>query len=83
MADPVMAQFVDRLWRSEDHPALTPPPGTDLAAYADALARVCHANPRSVTGYLADLPRTAARNRFQRNLGHRAAASRRAPVPEA
>ncbi len=44
MADPVMAQFVDRLWRSEIIPALTPPPGTDLAAYADALA-VRYANP--------------------------------------
>lgn len=44
MADPVMAQFVDRLWRSEIIPALTPPPGTDLAAYADALA-ARYANP--------------------------------------
>ena len=44
MADPVMAQFVDRLWRSEIIPALTPPPGTDLAAYSDALA-ARYANP--------------------------------------
>ena len=44
MADPVMAQFVDRLWRSEIIPALTPPPGTDLVAYADALA-ARYANP--------------------------------------
>ena len=44
MADPVMAQFVDRLWRSEIIPALTPPPGPDLAAYADALA-ARYANP--------------------------------------
>ncbi|WP_442953627.1 mannitol dehydrogenase family protein [Paracoccus sp. (in: a-proteobacteria)] len=44
MADPVMAQFVDRLWRSEIIPALTPPPGTDLAAYAEALA-ARYANP--------------------------------------
>ncbi|WP_042252888.1 mannitol dehydrogenase family protein [Paracoccus sp. PAMC 22219] len=44
MADPVMAQFADRLWRSEIIPALTPPPGTDLAAYADALA-ARYANP--------------------------------------
>ena len=44
MADPVMAHFVDRLWRSEIIPALTPPPGTDLAAYADALA-ARYANP--------------------------------------
>jgi fructuronate reductase len=44
MADPVMAQFVDRLWQSEIIPALTPPPGTDLVAYADALA-ARYANP--------------------------------------
>ncbi|WP_405406098.1 mannitol dehydrogenase family protein [Paracoccus sp. Ld10] len=44
MADPDMAQFVDRLWRSEIIPALTPLPGTDLAAYADALA-ARYANP--------------------------------------
>ena len=44
MADPVMTHFVDRLWRSEIIPALTPPPGTDLAAYADALA-ARYANP--------------------------------------
>lgn len=44
MADPVMAHFVDRLWRSEIIPALTPPPDTDLAAYADALA-ARYANP--------------------------------------
>ena len=44
MADPVMAQFVDRLWRFEIIPALTPPPGTDLVAYADSLA-ARYANP--------------------------------------
>uniref|UniRef100_UPI003736B5D1 mannitol dehydrogenase family protein n=1 Tax=Paracoccus marcusii TaxID=59779 RepID=UPI003736B5D1 len=44
MADPVMAHFVDRLWRSEIIPALTPPPDTDLAAYAGALA-ARYANP--------------------------------------
>ena len=44
MADPVMAHFVDRLWQSEIIPALTPPPDTDLAAYADALA-ARYANP--------------------------------------
>ncbi len=44
MADPVFAGFVRRLWRDEIIPALTPPPGEDLAAYADALA-TRYANP--------------------------------------
>ncbi|MFN3275712.1 MAG: mannitol dehydrogenase family protein [Paracoccus sp. (in: a-proteobacteria)] len=43
-ADPVFARFADRLWKSEIIPALTPPPGEDLAAYADALA-ARYANP--------------------------------------
>ena len=43
-ADPVFAQFVDRLWKTEIIPALTPPPGEDLGAYADALA-ARYANP--------------------------------------
>ncbi|MEO1960729.1 MAG: mannitol dehydrogenase family protein, partial [Paracoccus sp. (in: a-proteobacteria)] len=37
VADPVFSAFVQRLWRNEIIPALTPPPGEDLAAYADAL----------------------------------------------
>lgn len=37
VADPVFAAFVRQLWRAEIIPALTPPPGVDLAAYADAL----------------------------------------------
>lgn len=44
MADPVFADFVQELWRNEIIPALTPPPGQDLAAYADALAER-YANP--------------------------------------
>ncbi len=44
VADPVFARFARTLWRDEIIPALTPPPGEDLAAYADALlAR--YANP--------------------------------------
>lgn len=38
MADPVFAGFVRRLWRDEIAPVLQPPPGVDLAGYADALA---------------------------------------------
>ena len=38
VADPVFAAYVRGLWRDEIIPALTPPPGVDLAAYADALA---------------------------------------------
>ncbi|WP_207100277.1 mannitol dehydrogenase family protein [Paracoccus shandongensis] len=44
MADPVFAGFVRSLWRDEIIPALTPPPGEDLAAYASALA-ARYANP--------------------------------------
>lgn len=44
VADPVFAGFVTRLWRDEIIPALTPPDGVDLAAYADALA-ARYANP--------------------------------------
>lgn len=44
VADPVFAGFAERLWRDEIIPALTSPPGTDLAQYARALmAR--YANP--------------------------------------
>ena len=44
MADPAFAGFVRSLWRDEIIPALTPPPGEDLVAYADALA-ARYANP--------------------------------------
>ncbi|VDS07015.1 Polyol:NADP oxidoreductase [Paracoccus haematequi] len=44
MADPVFARLVRGLWGDEIIPALTPPPGEDLAAYADALA-ARYANP--------------------------------------
>lgn len=43
-ADPAFARFADRLWRTEIIPALTPPEGEDLGAYADALA-ARYANP--------------------------------------
>ena len=36
-ADPVFARFVRYLWAEEIIPGLTPPPGTELAAYAEAL----------------------------------------------
>lgn len=39
MADDALAGFVRALWREEIIPALTPPPGTDLNDYADALAK--------------------------------------------
>ncbi|MDO5640986.1 MAG: mannitol dehydrogenase family protein [Paracoccus sp. (in: a-proteobacteria)] len=44
MADPAFAAFARHLWRAEIIPALTPPPGEDLGAYADALA-ARYANP--------------------------------------
>jgi fructuronate reductase len=37
VADPPFAAFARRLWTAEIVPSLTPPAGTDLAAYADAL----------------------------------------------
>lgn len=37
MADPVFARFARSLWRNEIVPALTPPPGADLTAYAERL----------------------------------------------
>lgn len=37
VADPVFAVFVQHLWREEIIPALAPPPGVDLASYADEL----------------------------------------------
>lgn len=44
VADPTFAAYVKRLWSAEIIPALTPPPGTDLPAYAGQLfAR--YANP--------------------------------------
>jgi fructuronate reductase len=39
VADPVLAAFVKRLWRMEIIPAVKPPPGESLSAYADALFR--------------------------------------------
>lgn len=38
MADPPFAAFVSALWRDEIIPALTPPSGANLRAYADQLA---------------------------------------------
>ncbi|SOC03862.1 fructuronate reductase [Rhodobacter sp. JA431] len=44
MADEVFARFVKKLWSDEIIPALTPPPGESLEAYAEALA-ARYANP--------------------------------------
>lgn len=44
VADPDFLGFVRGLWQGEIIPALTPPPGVDLAAYADALHER-YANP--------------------------------------
>jgi fructuronate reductase len=38
-ADPVFTRFVTRLWTEEIIPAVAPPPGVDLATYAEALLR--------------------------------------------
>ena len=39
VGDPVLRRFVDQLWRDEIIPVVPPPPGVDLAAYAEALLR--------------------------------------------
>ena len=44
VADPVFAALVRRLWRDEIIPAVEPPPGVDLHAYADRLFHR-YANP--------------------------------------
>ena len=44
MADPVLDRFVQALWAREIIPALTPPDGVSLAAYAQAL-HARYANP--------------------------------------
>ncbi|WP_338144743.1 mannitol dehydrogenase family protein [Fertoeibacter niger] len=44
VADPVFARFVKGLWADEIIPALVPPPGENLAAYAQALFER-YANP--------------------------------------
>ncbi len=44
MADPVLEQTVRHLWQAEIIPALTPPPGVDLHAYAAEL-HARYANP--------------------------------------
>jgi fructuronate reductase len=44
IADPAFSRFADRVWTDEIVPGLTPPPGTDLAAYTTAL-KARYANP--------------------------------------
>lgn len=44
IADPVFARYAQRLWQEEIIPALSPPPGENLQAYAQALAHR-YANP--------------------------------------
>jgi fructuronate reductase len=54
VADPVYEAFVRRLWKQEIIPALDPPEGVDLAAYADALlARYSNRSIRHRTWQIA------------------------------
>ena len=54
MADPVFAQYVKNLWAQEIIPVLTPPPGTDLTEYANALfARYSNPSIRHRTWQIA------------------------------
>jgi len=54
VADPVFAGFVKSLWHDEIIPVLTPPPGEDLAKYAEALfARYSNPSIRHLTWQIA------------------------------
>ncbi len=80
MADPVFADFVRGLWHDEIIPALTPPPGEDLAAYADALA-ARYANPaiRHRTWQIAMDGSQKLPQRILGTIGESRAASRAVP----
>ena len=54
VGDPPFAAYVRALWRTEIIPAVTPPPGVDLAAYTDALlARFANPAIRHRTAQIA------------------------------
>ncbi len=80
MADPVFARFVDHLWRVEIIPALAPPAGVDLGAYAGALA-ARYANPaiRHRTWQIAMDGSQKLPQRLLGTLAENAAAGRSSP----
>jgi fructuronate reductase len=78
VADPAFTAFVRHLWRAEIIPTLAPPPGEDLAAYADALlARYSNPAIRHRTWQIA---MDGSQKLPQRILGT-IADNRRAPRP--
>ncbi|QHQ34793.1 mannitol dehydrogenase family protein [Algicella marina] len=79
-ADPVFADFVKHLWAAEIIPVLTPPPGEDLNAYADALFQR-YANPaiRHLTWQIAMDGSQKLPQRILGTLAEAHAAGREAP----
>ena len=80
VADPPFAVYVRQLWRAEIIPALVPPPGEDLAAYAAALfARYANPAIRHRTAQIASDGSQKLRPRLFATLAANAAAGRRSP----
>ncbi len=80
VADPVFAAFVQHLWQEEIIPALAPPPGVDLAAYADELlARYRNPAIRHRTWQIAMDGSQKLPQRLLGTLAENAAAGRASP----
>ncbi|MBC7479147.1 MAG: mannitol dehydrogenase family protein, partial [Pseudorhodobacter sp.] len=79
-ADPVFAGFVRHLWTAEIIPALTPPPGVDLSAYAAALfARFANGAIRHRTWQIAMDGSQKLPQRILATLSETVAAGRASP----
>ncbi|SUA99436.1 Polyol:NADP oxidoreductase [Pannonibacter phragmitetus] len=80
MADEALAGFVTRLWSEEIIPALTPPPGVDLAGYAAALkARFANTGIRHLTWQIAMDGSQKLPQRILSTLGENLKAGRSSP----
>ncbi|MFN3315122.1 MAG: mannitol dehydrogenase family protein, partial [Hyphomonas sp.] len=80
MADEALAGFVTRLWSEEIIPALTPPPGVDLAGYAAALkARFANTGIRHLTWQIAMDGSQKLPQRILATLGENLKAGRSSP----
>ncbi|WP_114348252.1 mannitol dehydrogenase family protein [Paracoccus lutimaris] len=80
VADPEFSAFVRGLWHGEIIPVLTPPPGVDLGAYADAL-HARYANPaiRHRTWQIAMDGSQKLPQRILGTIGEARAAGRKVP----
>jgi fructuronate reductase len=80
MADDAFSRFVRHLWRAEIIPVLTPPPGVDLGAYAEALhARYSNPAIRHRTWQIAMDGSQKLPQRILGTLAETHAAGRKAP----